>query len=298
MIICGDRLDFDFSEHIAKNLNVNIFYPEINAFPDSEMRVSIHNSLVGKEVLLVKLFAPGDFNTEIVKCAFIIDALKRSGAKKVTGFLPYFPYVRSDHQKKTGEAVNLEVVARIFEASGLDTLITIDPHTAKFPQFFTIPTHTLSALDIFAREIGKNIKNKPFSIVSPDSGGIRMVGPLSDIFHHASIVTIEKERFSDGSVEANEIKGKVEKICVIVDDIIATGGTIKEAVRILKKNDAEEFYIFATHGVFSNASRANLSDPSIKKIFITDSVSSDKKELKNIQILAITELIASHFRQE
>src|SRR3989344_3022055 len=113
MIVCGDRLDFSFSEEIAKKLGTSIFYPEVVTFPDGEWRVSIFNSLVGKDALLIKLFSPGDINSEIVKTAFIIDALRRAGCKTITGFFPYFPYVRSDHQKKSGEAVNLEVIAHL-----------------------------------------------------------------------------------------------------------------------------------------------------------------------------------------
>lgn len=297
MIICGDRLDFDFSEQIATNLNANIFYSEITTFPDGEMRVSVNNSLVGKEVLLVKLFSSGDFNAEVLKASFIIDALKRAGAKKVIGFLPYFPYVRSDHQKKTGEAVNLEVIARILEVSGLDELITIDPHTVKFPEFFTIPVRVLSALDLFAREIGKNIKNKPFSIVSPDSGGMRMVGPLSEIFHHAGVVVIEKERFADGSVEAVEIEGKVENICVIFDDIIATGRTIAEAIKILQKKGASEFYVFATHGIFSKDTKQNLKFLSKNNLFVTDSIYHEKNETPSTA-LSVIELLTSHLKNE
>lgn len=297
MIVCGDRLNFTFCEDIAKKLDANIFYPEIVSFPDGELRVSIFNQLVGKDVLLIKQFGVKDLHSEIIKTGFIIDALRRAGAEKITGFLPYFPYVRSDHEEKRGEAVNLEVIARFFETSGLDALITIDPHTIKFPEFFTIPVHVLSAISLFAREIGRDIKNTPFSLVSPDSGGIRMIGPLSEIFHHASIVNISKDRFPDGSVEATDIEGKVEKVCVIVDDIIATGGTIKEGVKILKKNGASEFYIFATHAVLSKNSKNNLLDSAIKKIFVSNSLQYEKKEYPFITMLPTTELLITHLDQ-
>lgn len=296
MIVCGDRLDFKFSESIAKKIGATIFYPEIVVFADGEMRVSIHNGLVGKEVLLIKQYQSGDFNSEILKTAFIIDALKRSGAKKITGFFPYFPYVRSDHQKKTGEAVNLEVIARLFEGAGIDELITVDPHTAKFSEFFTIPVATLSTTLLFAEEIGKALKNKSFSLVTPDGGGIRLIQPLADIFRHAEIVKISKERYPDGSVLATDVDGQVEKICVIVDDIIATGGTIHEAIGILKKKGAREFYIFATHGVFSKNSSYNLDDPDIKKIFVCDSLLFDSDEIKNTKKLTLVDLLVSHIK--
>lgn len=296
MIVCGDRLDFKFSESIAKKIGNSVFYPEVVTFPDGEQRVSIFNSLVGKDVLLIKLYKPGDFNSEILKTAFIIDALRRSGAKRVTGFFPYFPYVRSDHQKKTGEAVNLEVIARLFEGSGVNEIITVDPHTAKFSQFFTIPVTVLSTTLLFADEIGKAIKNKPFSLVSPDGGGIRLIQPLADIFRHAEIVTISKERYPDGSVLATDVEGSVEKICVIVDDIIATGGTMHEAIKILKKKGAGEFYIFATHGVFSKYSSRSLEDRAIKKIFVSDSLVFDRDEIKNITQLSLIDLLTSHIK--
>lgn len=296
MIVCGDRLDFTFSENIAKKIGGTLFYPEIVVFPDGEMRVSVHNQLVGKEVLLVKQYQSGDFNSEILKTAFIVDALKRAGAKKIIGFFPYFPYVRSDHQKKTGEAVNLEVIARLFEGAGVNEIITVDPHTAKFSEFFTIPVTVLSTTLLFADEIGKTIKNKPFSLVTPDGGGIRLIQPLADIFRHASIVKISKERYPDGSVLATDVDGPVEKICVIVDDIIATGGTIHEAIKILKKKGAREFYIFATHGVFSKNSSHNLDDSDIKKIFVCDSLIFNSDDIKNIKKITLVELLVSYIK--
>lgn len=294
MIVCGDRHDFRFCEKIAKSIDANIFFPEITTFADGEMKISVHNSLVGQDVLLIKLFGSGDINIEVLKTSFAIDALKRAGAKKITAFLPYFPYVRSDHQKKSGEAVNLEVIAKLFEGSGINRIITIDPHTVKFPEFFTIPISILSTTGLYAAEIGKTIKNRPFSLVSPDSGGLRLIQPLAEIFRHAKIATISKERFGDGSVVANEVEGEVEEICVIVDDIISTGGTIIEAIRILKKHGGHEFHIFATHGVFAKSAGAILNDPSIKSIHITDSVLFEKKEFNNVKILPVHDLVVSH----
>lgn len=237
------------AEKIAKILGVQLSGLEVFVFPDKEKRVRILDGVIGEDVVLVQpTSSPTDEN--YMQLFFMIDAVKRSGAKSITAVIPYFGYQRQDHMFREGEAVSVKVVAQILEKLGVNKVIALELHSVKIEQAFSVPVKHLSALSIFAKFIKENIGQESATLVSPDMGGIRRIKILSEMLNNMPFAIIEKNRdLETGAIAASKIEGPVGKTAVIVDDMISSGGTIEVASKVLKENGAEEIYVFVTHPV-------------------------------------------------
>lgn len=299
MILIGDEQNKSLSEGLAAKLNLPLNYPDITVFPDGERRIRIIQDVVDEDVILVKTASITDNpDSLVVETAFLIDAVKRSGARSVTGVIPYLPYCRADHVFRSGEAVPLDVVIKLYESAGLSKIIFVDPHTIKMPEMFSIDTDNISALPLFAqkiKEIGFDKKNSV--IVSPDMGGLRRMEQLSDILGNVSFTSIEKDRdYETGEIKASGIHGEVKETCFVVDDIISSGRTIVQAVDKLSDLGAKSIYVFATHPVFSENAVKILDKCKAKKVFVTDSIPvRENKRFESLEVLSLADLIGDVF---
>ncbi|MBU2632763.1 ribose-phosphate pyrophosphokinase [Patescibacteria group bacterium] len=281
------------TQEIANKLQIPVSPLDIFIFPDGERRVRVLGEVLEDNAIAIQSTAnPPDQN--YMELFFIVDALKRSGAKFVTAVIPYLGYQRQDHIFRSGEAVSLEVIVETLEAVGVNRIITVDLHSPKIPELFNIKIDHLSALSIFAEKI-KSLSLNNFVLVSPDMGGIRRIKILSELLSGAQWATIEKNRdLVTGSVEASKIEGKVkDKTAIIVDDMISSGGTIDMAVNLLLENGAKSVFVFATHPVFSGEAVKILSNSKAEKIFVTDSILvSKEKQFSKLEMLSISGIIA------
>ncbi len=309
MVLFGDEQNKELSEGLATELKSSLFYPErsertslaypdIVVFPDGERRVRLTEDVVEKDVTFIKTASiTPNVDSFIIETAFLIDAIKRSGANSVTGIIPYTPYSRADHVFRDGEAVPLEVVIHLFEKAGLSKIVFVDPHTIKMPEMFSIDVVNLSALTLFAEEIKKIGFDKDSSvIVSPDMGGLRRMEQLSKMLNNLPFTSIEKDRdYETGKIKASGIHGDVKSTCFIVDDIISSGRTIVQAVDKLKTLGAKRIYVFATHPVMSEKASEILQNSDAEKIYVTDSIPVAKnKRFNKLKILTLSKLIASN----
>ena len=301
MIVVGDSSNKLLSEEIAEKTGSEIIYPEITVFPDSEQRVRIDSEKIqGERVCLVKSVGmPVD--SELLQFSFLASALINSGADKIIGIIPYLPYMRADHVFRTGEGIPLEIVIKVIEASGLNEIVIVDPHSIKTPEMFKIKVHDLSALPLFAKKI-KEIEpdSANITIVSPDMGGLRRLELLDQLLGgNINQVRINKDRdYESGSIKVAEYTGEIKGKCFIVDDIISTGKTIVQAVEKLASNGADEVYVFATHGVFSEKALDLLESSSASRIFVTDSIPvPSEKRPEKLEILPIAALLASSYSE-
>ncbi len=296
MLLFGDDQNKELSEGLAAALSLPLHFPEITVFPDGERRIRLSESVVEKDVVFLKTASvTPNVDSFIVETAFLIDAIKRSGADSVTGVIPYIPYSRADHVFRDGEPVPLEVVINMFERAGLSKIVFVDPHTIKMQEMFSINVVNLSALSLFA----KTIKTLEFDrenavIVSPDMGGLRRMEQLSQLLNNMPFASIEKDRnYDDGSIKANGIHGEIKKTCFVVDDIISSGRTIVQAVEKLKDKGAEDIYVFATHPVLSEEASHILEKCGAKKIYITDSLPvRQEKRFETLEVLTLAPLLA------
>lgn len=289
------------AEKIAKALNLSLSELEIYIFPDGEKRIRILDSVLDQHTVIVQpTSTPAD--QSYMELFFIVDALKRSGAKSVTAVVPYLGYQRQDHIFRDGEGVSLEVVRRTLEAVGVNRLIGFDFHTVRVPQLFKIPVSHLSALPLFAERIKKEgWTNGDTTLIAPDKGGIRRIKILSDLLNGMPYGSIEKNRdLVTGEVTAEEIDiqgGELKKRALIVDDMISSGGTIVTAINLLLRKGAEEIYVFATHPVFSDAASEVLQKSAAKKVFVTDSILiPEQKQFNKLHILSISRMVAKEIK--
>lgn len=301
MIFFGDDQNKTLSEGLAAALSSPLHFPEITVFPDGERRIRLSESVVEKDVVFLKTASvTPNVDSFIVETAFLIDAIKRSGADSVTGIIPYIPYSRADHVFRDGEAVPLEVVIHMFENAGLSKIVFVDPHTIKMQDMFSVEVVNLSALSLFAEKIKTLTYDRDNAvIVSPDMGGLRRMEQLSQMLDNMPFASIEKDRnYDDGSIKANGVHGEIKKTCFVVDDIISSGRTIVQAVEKLKDKGAEDVYVFATHPVLSEDASKILEKCDAKKIFITDALPvAQEKRFEMLEVLSLAPLLGKTLQQ-
>jgi ribose-phosphate pyrophosphokinase len=286
------------AEKIAKKLSVELSGLEVFVFPDGEKRVRILDKVLGEDTVIVQSTStPVDEN--YMQLFFTIDALKRNGAKSIAAVVPYLGYQRQDHMFREGEDVSVKVIAEILEKIGLNKLISVDFHSVRIEEAFNIPVVHLSALSVFAKIIKEKGWDKDSAtLISPDMGGIRRIKILSEMLDDMPFAVIEKNRdLATGSVSAKKIEGKISRKAIIVDDMISSGGTIAVAAELLKRQGAEEIYVFATHAVFSEKAPQVLQKATVNKVYVTDTVFvPGEKKFPKLEILSVGEAIAQQLK--
>ncbi len=279
------------AQKVAQGLGIDVSPLEIHIFPDTERRVRVLESVVDVDTVVVQpTNAPVNLN--YMELFFIVDALKRSGAKSVTVVIPYLGYQRQDHVFRSGEAVSLEVMAKTLEATGVDRIVVYDLHSIKSIEVFKVPVVHLSALPLFAKFIQSLCSDLSGCVlVSPDMGGIRRIKIISEQLGNIPYVTINKNRdLETGAISSTEFEGEIKQKAFIIDDMASSGKTLVEAAKLLKANGAEEIYAFVTHAIFSEDAPKLLQESLIKKVFVTDTVLVPKeKQFEKLEILSVAE---------
>lgn len=301
MKIFSGSSNVPLAEKIAKALDLQVSPIETHIFPDGEKRIRLLEPVLNEHAVVVQSTStPAD--SHYMELFFIVDALKRNGAKSVTAVVPYLGYQRQDHLFREGEAVSLDVIIRTLEAVGVNRIIGFDFHTVRVPELFKIPCSHLSALPLFAQKIQKEGWNTSDTIlVTPDMGGIRRIKQLSKMVGDMPYGAIEKNRdLESGEVTADVIEGMEEgskKRALIVDDIISSGGTIITASNLLLRKGIEEIYVFATHPVFSDAASEVLQTSVVKRVYVTDSINVPKeKEFSKLRIISIAKMVVKEIK--
>ena len=278
---------------IAKIGKIVLGRLEIHKFPDGETRIRILDDVMDEKVWVLQ--SRGDNpDSAYMELFFIVDGLRRSGAKSVGCIIPYLPYQRQDHMFRSGEAVSMGVIVKTLESTGAEKIITFDLHTIKIPELFGISVIHLSALSLFAKTIKDKFKDsKDLVLVSPDMGGVRRIKILSDELSTPYAV-IEKDRdLATGEIKSLDFKGEIKKNAIIVDDMISTGRTIVAASDLLFKKGADKVYVFATHPIFSDDTASNFRGSRISEIYVTDSIyCSEGKRFEKLKILSLAEMIS------
>lgn len=288
------------AKKIARGLGQKLSPLEIFIFSDGERRVRIEEHIVGEDAVIVQSTStPGDQN--YMELFFIADAAARSGAKSITAVVPYLGYQRQDHVFRDGEAVSLDVTVKTLEAVGINSLIAFDLHSVKIPEVFKIPVLHLSALPLFAEEIGSRGWMTPDTVlVSPDMGGIRRIKILSGLLGEMPFAAIEKQRdLATGRVEALRIEGPVARRAIMVDDMISSGSTMVKAAELLNECGVEEIYVFSTHPVFSARAPMLLQESLIQDVYVTDTVYIPlDKYFPKLTVLSVADRIAKAIEEK
>ncbi len=286
------------SGKISKHLKNKLVNSSIRKFSDGEIYIEINENIRGNSIFIIQgISSPA--NDNLMELLLCIDALKRSSAKNITAVIPYFGYARQDRKIVPRTSISAKLVSNLITKAGADRIVTVDLHAGQIQGFFDIPVDNLFATPIFSRHIKRKIKTKNLICVAPDVGGVeraRALGRKLDI----GLAIIDKRRPAPGKSQVMNVIGNVKgKTCIIVDDIIDSGGTIVNATDALIKRGAKEVHVYITHGVLSGKAVEKIKKSKIKNLVVTDTIdNSDKvKKSRNIEILSISNLLAEAMKR-
>ena len=286
------------SKNIAKYLKSKLVNSSIRKFSDGEIYVEINENIRGNSIFIIQSVS-SPANDNLMELLLCIDALKRSSAKNITAVIPYFGYARQDRKVVPRTSISAKLVSNLITKAGADRVVTVDLHAGQIQGFFDMPVDNLYTAPLFSKYIKKKLNNKNLICVSPDVGGVARTRDLANRIK-ADLAIIDKRRPAPGKSEVMNILGDVKnKTCIIVDDIIDSGGTIVNAVDALKKSGANEVYVFISHGVLSGDAAKKIKNSKIKKLIVTDTIDNTKKIHNNnkIEVLSISSLMSEAIKR-
>ena len=286
------------SKNIAKYLKSKLVNSSIRNFSDGEIYVEINENIRGNSIFLIQSIS-SPANDNLMELLLCIDALKRSSAKNITAVIPYFGYARQDRKVVPRTSISAKLVSNLITKAGADRIVTVDLHAGQIQGFFDIPVDNLFATPIFARHVRKKIKSKKIICVAPDVGGTERARALGKLLN-AELAIVDKRRPKPGQSKVMNVIGDVKnKTCIIVDDIIDSGGTIVNAAKALKARGAKDVYVYITHGVLSGDAVKKIKNSVIKNLVITDSIDNVEKtkNVRNIEVLPISSLMGEAIKR-
>ncbi|GER06274.1 ribose-phosphate pyrophosphokinase [Iodidimonas muriae] len=281
------------AEAIATYLNIPLTKASVKRFSDQEIFVEIHENVRGEDVFVAQStsYPANDHLMELLVC---IDALKRASARRITAVLPYFGYARQDRKPGPRTPISAKLVANLITTAGADRVLTMDLHAGQIQGFFDIPTDNLYALPVLGRDLKENYSPEDLMIVSPDVGGVVRARAYAKRVG-APLAIVDKRREQAGVSEVMNIIGDVEgRVCVLVDDIVDSAGTLCNAADALMQAGAKSVSAYVSHGVLSGGAVARIGASSLKELVITDSILATEavRVSKKVRRITIAPLIA------
>jgi ribose-phosphate pyrophosphokinase len=280
------------SEAIGAYLQTPLTRAEVRRFADMEIFVEIKENVRGADVYVLQSTSfPA--NDHLMELLIIMDALRRSSARRVTAVIPYFGYARQDRRASGRTPISAKLVANLITNSGADRVLTVDLHAGQIQGFFDIPTDNLFASPVMVRDIKDRFKGNNITVVSPDVGGVVRARGLAKRIN-APLAIIDKRRERAGESEVMNVIGEVSgTTCILVDDIVDSGGTLVNAADALIGQGATDVYAYITHGVLSGGAVARITASRLKELVITDSIQPTEavRVARNIRVLSIATLL-------
>ena len=293
LMVFSGRSHPELAEKIAEQLNVELGEIELETFANDETYVRYCESIRGSDLFVVQTGCfPVDRN--LMELTFMIQAAKLASAKRITAVVPLFPYARQDRKAKPREPISARYVADMLQLAGADRVLTMDLHAGQIQGFFTIPVDHMTALPLFAqhfRDLG--LTGSEVVSVSPDAGRAKMAVRFAEMID-AEFAIIHKTRPAHDKVEVSEITGRVrDKIAIVGDDVIMTGGTLLANVEALRQQGVRGVWVFATHGIFSGDALERFAEAGLEGIVVTDTVPIDPiRKPANMSVLTVSGLLA------
>ena len=271
MKILACNSNINLAESISKTLNTRLVKADIKRFSDMEVFVEVQENVRGEDMFIIQSTSyPA--NDNLMELLVSLDALRRASARRITAVIPYYGYARQDRKSGPRTPISAKLVANLITKAGADRILTMDLHAGQIQGFFDIPTDNLFAAPVFVKDIEEKYKNKPVVIVSPDVGGVVRARAIARRIN-ANLAIIDKRREKPGSSEVMNIIGDVSKHhCIIVDDIIDSGGTICNAAQALIDVGAISVDAYVTHGVLSGSAVSNISNSPLSSLVTTNSI--------------------------
>jgi len=296
IVACNSNLPL--AQAVADKIGIPLTNASIRRFADMEIFVEIHENIRGEDVFVIQSTSyPA--NDHLMELLITLDALRRSSARRVTAVVPYFGYARQDRKSSPRSPISAKLVANLITQAGADRVLTMDLHAGQIQGFFDIPVDNLYAAPLFARDIAERFQGRELMVVSPDVGGVVRARAIAQQLH-SDLAIIDKRRPQAGLSEVMNVIGDVAgRDCIIVDDIIDSGGTHCNAAEALMKNGAKSASVYVTHGVFSGAAVERVAKSPIETMIVTDSIAATAAVqcARNIRQLPIAPLLAEAMRR-
>ena len=279
---------------IAEYLDMKLTEASVRRFADEEVFVEVNENVRGEDVFVIQStsFPTNDNLMELLIC---MDALRRASAKRITAVIPYFGYARQDRKPGPRTPISAKLVANIITTAGADRVLTMDLHAGQIQGFFDIPTDNLWAAPVMAADIKARMGNRELVVVSPDVGGVVRARSLAKRLDNAPLAIVDKRREKAGESEVMNIIGDVDgKMCVLIDDIVDSAGTLCNAAAALKQQGAVNVVAYCSHGVLSGGAAARVQSSELTELVVTDTIFSDQPDVKGgkIRRLSIAPLFA------
>ena len=283
------------ADAVARALGTRRGACAVERFPDGEVSVRFEEPIRGSDVHILQPTSP-PVDANLMELLAMVDAARRAGARRVVAIVPHFGYARSDSRHGRREPLLARLVADLLETAGVDEIVTLDPHTDQLEGFFRIPVHALTAVPVLVPAV-RPLVAAGAVVVSPDAGRVEMAGRYAAELG-TELAVLHKRRRTGAEVEAIGLSGDVRgRDCVLIDDMISTGGTLVEAARVLREAGAKPgFVAVATHGLLVDGALEKLAVAGITRVLVTDSVAPRHEASAAVQVVSVAPLIADALR--
>ncbi|MDT0329098.1 ribose-phosphate diphosphokinase [Nocardiopsis lambiniae] len=294
LMLFSGRTHPSLAEEVAKELGIDVVPTRFDTFANGEIFIRYLESVRGSDAFVIQAHSD-PINESIMEQLIMVDALKRASAKRITVVTPFFGYARQDKKHRGREPISARLMTDLFRTAGADRMMAVDLHTDQIQGFFDGPVDHLFALPILADHIANRVDRSEITVVSPDAGRVRTADRWADRLG-APLAIIHKRRDPDvaNQVRVHEVVGTVkDRVCVLVDDMIDTGGTIVKAAEALFEQGAKQVLVAATHGVLSGPAAERLQNSPISEVVITNSLPvPESRSFEKLTQLSIAPLVA------
>lgn len=295
MLLFSGNSNLKLAGDIAEYLGIKLGDIGVDRFSEGEVRVKINENVRGRDVFIIQSTCP-PVNENLMELLIIIDAMRRASASRITAVIPYFGYARQDRKDQPRVPITAKLVANLITAAGTDRVITVDLHAGQIQGFFDIPLDHLFAAPILIKYI-KEMNLENLVVISPDVGGIKMARAFAKRLG-ADLAVVDKRRISGEETEVMNIMGEVEgKSVVIVDDLVATAGSLVEAADAVRKKGAKKIYAGITHPILSDKAIEKIDASVIEKLIVADTVPYSDKKSKKIMVLSVAEILGEAIKR-
>ena len=296
ILSCNSNLPL--ADSISKQLNLKLVNAEVKRFSDMEVFVEVKENVRGEDMFVIQSTSyPA--NDNLMELLVTLDALRRASAKRITAVIPYFGYARQDRKSGPRTPISAKLVANLITSAGADRVLTMDLHAGQIQGFFDIPTDNLFAAPVFVKDIKDRYSDVPTIVVSPDVGGVLRARAIARRIN-AGLAIIDKRREKPGASEVMNIIGDVSKHhCILVDDIVDSGGTLCNAAEALISAGAISVDAYVTHGVLSGSAVSRVLNSPLKNLVTTDSIQATEpiKLASNIRQISIASILGEAIRR-
>jgi len=296
VVIFTGNANRKLAEEICRTLKIPLGDALVSHFSEGEIRVKINQDVRGRDVFVVQSTCQ-PVNDNLMELLILLDALKRASARRITAVVPYYGYARQDRKDQPRVPITAKLVANLLTVAGANRVLTMDLHAGQIQGFFDIPLDHLFAVNTFVDYVA-SLRIKDLVVVSPDVGGIKMARAYAKRLE-AQLAIVDKRRVSDRDAVAMNILGEVKgKNVLIVDDLVATAGSLVEAIKALKENGAKEIRAVITHAVLSGPAIERIEGSALKELVVTNTIPiPPEKQNKKIKVLTVAPVLGEAIRR-